>query len=202
MADVFFPGNLGPQNWLITPAGLAVGETAPQDILDQKWLVVLTGVLEIDFQGNSTDNWLNETVVFSPDGFPLGSEGAPLNSGPLFWAINQYAIPLPSSDPSAYTVVFSLLEWAPFATLSAIFDQGASINAGFAVNAWRPRHFFNGVSTKFSTPPTIISNIFSGIEVDVGVRDTDAWLLKLSYNITLLGKIAFAASGSLTDQAL
>jgi hypothetical protein len=42
-----------------------------------------------------------------------------------------------------------------------------------------------------------INNVFTGINVDVGVRDTDAFILKLSYNITLLGTIAFAASGSL-----
>jgi len=152
MATVFYPGNLGPQNWLITPAALAVKETPPQNILDQKWLVVLTGVLDINFEGNSTAEWLNETAVWTPDGFPLGSDGPPLNSGPLNWAINQYSIPLPPLSPSDYVVVFSLQEWAPFATLSSIFDQDQSINAGYAVNAWRPRHFFNGISTTFSTP--------------------------------------------------
>jgi hypothetical protein len=197
MTDKFLPGNVGPQNWLITPAALAVGEHPPKTILDQKWLLVMTGVLEIDFEGNSTSEWLNETAVFTPGGdFSLGDIR---NAGPLNWVINQYSIQRPSSD---YTTVFSLQEWAPYASLSAIFDQDQSINAGFAVNAWRPRHFFNAVSTVFSSPPTIINNIFSGIEVDVGVRDTDAWILKIGYNITLLGKMAFAASGSLTDQPL
>ena len=30
-----------------------------------------------------------------------------------------------------------------------------------------------------------------GVQVDVAVRDTDAWLYRVSYNVTLLGKIVF-----------
>ena len=120
----FVPDN-GPQNWLITPAALAVGESPPRTILDQKWLVVLTGVVEVDVQGNSTSRWLTETIIFTPDGFRLGTGPGvpPLNSGPLFWAINQYSIPLPQVDPSEYIIVFPLVEWAPYASLSSIFDQ-------------------------------------------------------------------------------
>jgi hypothetical protein len=58
----------------------------------------------------------------------------------------------------------------------------------------RPRHFLTGINIVTNQP---INNVFTGINVDVGVRDNDAWILKLSYNITLLGTIAFAASGSL-----
>jgi len=36
-----------------------------------------------------------------------------------------------------------------------------------------------------------VGNIFAGIDVDVAVRDSDAWLYRLGYNITLLGKIVF-----------
>ena len=34
--------------------------------------------------------------------------------------------------------------------------------------------------------------LFNGIAVDVAVRDNDAWLFRVSYHITLLGKIVFA----------
>jgi hypothetical protein len=34
-------------------------------------------------------------------------------------------------------------------------------------------------------------NVFSGIQVDVAVSDTDAFLYRLSYHIVLLGKIRF-----------
>jgi hypothetical protein len=33
--------------------------------------------------------------------------------------------------------------------------------------------------------------LFSGIQVDVAVRDTDAWLYRVSYEIVLLGRIVF-----------
>jgi hypothetical protein len=38
---------------------------------------------------------------------------------------------------------------------------------------------------------TEVTNLFSGIQVDVAVRDTDAILSRLSYNIALLGRIVF-----------
>jgi hypothetical protein len=190
--DVFLD-NFSGQNWLITPAALAVGERPPRTILDQKWLLVLSGVVEANLQGNSTSAWLNETVSFIPGNSV--SLGFGLNEGPLNYAINHYSIPRPSTNPKDYDVVFSVQNWAPFACLSAIFDEHQSIDAGYAVNVWRPRHFLTGVKYPDVTQP--INNVFTGVNVDVGVRDTDAKILKLSYNTTLLGTIAFAASGSL-----
>jgi hypothetical protein len=184
--------NFSGQNWLITPAALAVGEAPPRTILDQNWLLVLSGVVEANLEGNSNAAWLNETVDFLPTN--TVSLGFGLQEGPLNWAINHYSIPRPSTNQHDYTTVFSLRLWAPFAGLSAISDDHQSINAGFAIDRWRPRHFLAG-HTPFTAQP--INNIFSGLTVDVGVRDNDAWILKLSYNITLLGKIAFVDPGSL-----
>ena len=192
--DVFLD-NFSGQNWLITPAALAVGESRPRTILDQKWLLVLSGVVEANLQGNSTSAWLNQTVSFLPG--RSVSLGFGVNEGPLNYAINHYSIPRPSPDPKDYDLVFSVEGWAPFAALSAIFDAHESIDAGYAVNVWRPRHFLHGVKYPDVTQP--INNVFTGINVDVGVRDTDAFILKLSYNITLLGTIAFAATGSLGE---
>jgi hypothetical protein len=171
------------QNWLITPAALAVGERPPASIHDQKWMLFLSGVVIANFKGNSGAAWLNETMSFIPD------MAGPSNSGPLNWAISHYPIPRPPGNPgSNYNIVFSLEEWAPFASLSQIFDQDNSVNSGFAVNTWRPNHFETGTDLVSNQP---ISNIFTGINVDVSVRDSDAWIFKLGYNITLLGKIRF-----------
>lgn len=149
--------------------------------------------MEANLQGNSNATWLNQTVSFLP-GNSL-SLGLAINEGPLNYAIDHYSIPRPSQDPKDYDTVFSVQNWAPFACLSAIFDQSESINAGYAVNVWRPRHFLTGVKYPQVIEP--INNVFTGINVDVGVRDNDAFICKLSYNITLLGTIAFAATGSL-----
>jgi hypothetical protein len=172
--------NFAGQNWLITPAALAVGEPPPQSIHDQKWLLVLTGVVTANLQGNSTSQWLNANLAFLPD------MAGPNNSGPLNWAIAQYGIPKPPGQN--YTIAFALDEWAPFVSLSAIFDQNQSIDAGFAVNVWRPNHFGSGIDALSGLPAV---NLFTGVNADVGVRDTDAWILSLSYNITLRGRIVF-----------
>jgi hypothetical protein len=79
-------------------------------------------------------------------------------------------------------------QWAPSASLASIFDQDASDNAGFAVDVWRPTPF---ATVGDLVTGQLVGNIFAGIDVDVAVRDSDAWLYRLGYNITLLGKIVF-----------
>ena len=108
------------QNWLITPAALAVGENPPASIHEQRFLLVLSGVVIANLEGNSGSQWLHETLSFLPD------MAGPQGSGPLNWAISRYGIPKPAGQN--FTIGFSLEEWAPFASLSSIFDQDQSIN--------------------------------------------------------------------------
>jgi len=75
-------------------------------------------------------------------------------------------------------------------SLGSVFDQGPSVNAGFAVDVWRPNHFESGTNVVSGQP---VNNIFTGVNADLAVNDSDAWLYRLSYNITLLGKIVFIA---------
>jgi hypothetical protein len=187
------------QNWLITPAAPVAGDLhQPRTFFNQTWLLVLTGIVEAGLQGNSTSEWLKETVTFTPSGLLYTSDfdSPPVGQGPLFWVLNKYGIQRPPLH--TYTVCFSLQEggWAPFVALSSIFDQNQSINAGFAVTHWRPTHFQKGVELSTNNA---FDHVFTGITADLGVRDTDAFILKLSYNITLLGRIVFAAQGSLHD---
>jgi hypothetical protein len=69
-----------------------------------------------------------------------------------------------------------------------VFNQDQSINSGFAVDVWRPTHFATGTDAFTHLP---VGNIFTGINVDVAVRDTDAWIFRVGYNVTLLGKVVF-----------
>src|SRR5436190_9231487 len=178
------------QNWLITPAALAVGEHPPKSIQDQKWLLVLSGVVIADLKGDSSSQWEYQTVSFIPD--MAGPDDPSSTSGPLNWAISQYSIPKPPGYPGAqYLIRFSIEEWAPFVTLNSIFNEGPSINSGFAVDVWRPNHFENGTDVLTNGP---VNNLFTGINADLAVRDTDAWLYRLGYNITLLGKLVFVAA--------
>ena len=38
-----------------------------------------------------------------------------------------------------------------------------------------------------------VNNLFTGINADLAVSDSDAWLYRLGYNVALLGKIVFIA---------
>jgi hypothetical protein len=177
------------QNWLIVPAALAVGQAPPQSITQQKWLLVLSGVVIADQRGDNSGGWNQQTVSFEPDMAGLDVPGA--TSGPLNWAIAQYGIPRPTGVAGRdYLVRFALDEWSPFVSLSAIFDQAQSINAGYAVNVWRPNAFGSGTDIVTKQP---VGNLFSGVNADLAVSDSDAWIYRLGYNITLLGRIVFIA---------
>ena len=167
------------QNWLITPAATAANHAPPANLHKQLWLLVLTGVVIVDLKGNSTATWRRETVSIRPD-----------FNGPLQFAINKFGIPTPpGTNGATYLTWFKVEQWAPFAALSSMFNQNESVNSGFAVDVWRPNPFVSAQDS-FSNVPH--NALFNGIQVDVAVRDSDAWLFRLSYAITLLGKVAFS----------
>jgi hypothetical protein len=92
-------------------------------------------------------------------------------------------------DGYNFNTWFQVEQWAPFAALSSVFNQDESVNSGFAVDTWRPNPFDTKVDA-FSS--AMLSNLFTGIRVDLAVRDSDAWIHRVSYSITLLGKIVFS----------
>jgi tetratricopeptide (TPR) repeat protein len=163
--------NFAGQNWLITPAASAVNETPPRRIEDQIWLLVLTGVAMATVKGESGAQWKHQTVSMRPSLL-----------GPLQYAINTYGIPIPQGA----ALTFQVEQWAPFASLSSIFNQDHSVNSGFAVDLWRPNPFNSATHAVTDAP---VDRLFEGIQVDVAVRDTDAYIFRLGYSITLLGRI-------------
>ena len=177
------------QNWLITPAALAVGERPPQSIRDQKWLLILSGIVFANQRGDNSGSWNYQTVSFIPD--MAGPDDPTATSGPLNWAIARYGIPRPPGTVGQqYLLRFSVDEWSPFVSLGSVFDQGSSVNAGFAVDDWRPNHFESGTDVVTNGA---VNNIFTGVNADLAVNDTDAWIYRLGYNITLIGRIVFIA---------
>ncbi len=171
---VLQPSSFAGQNWLITPAALAVNEAQPSSITDQKWLLVMSGVANIDLKGNGSQ-WLRETFRLMPD------INAPMNH-----AISRYNIPTPAN--AGFTLRFQVEQWVPHAAPSSMFNKNHSVNSGFAVDLWRPHPF--GTDTDVVTNASF-GNVFSGIQVDVAVSDIDAFLYRLSYHIVLLGRIRF-----------
>lgn len=172
--QMIYPQSYAGQNWLIIPVGLAANQQPPS-IANQKWLMVLTGVAIINFKGNGSQ-WLRETLHLLPDII------APMN-----YAINSYGIPIPATT-QGYTLQFQVEQWAPHATPSSIFNKDHSVNSGFAVDAWRPNPFFTDMDVVSNQP---IHNCFTGIKVDIAVSDIDAYFYRISYHISLIGKIRF-----------
>jgi hypothetical protein len=75
----------------------------------------------------------------------------------------------------------------PFAAVSSIFENNTS-DAGFAVDVWRPTPFVHTTDVASGNP---VDNVFNGIDVDVAVRNDRAILHRVSYHVTLVGKIVF-----------
>jgi hypothetical protein len=157
---------------------LAVNEPRPANISEQKFILVLTGVGIIDLQGNNPNDWRRETATIFPD-----------ITAPLNFAINKYGIPRPVGLNTRAHI--DLEQWAPFAAVSSIFEkQSGGVDAGFAVDVWRPSPFFH--TTDAGGQPR--NNVFTGIEVDLAVRNNSATLHRISYHFTLVGKIIFLVS--------
>ena len=83
------------QNWLITPAALAVGENPPASIHDQKFLLVLSGVVIANLEGNSSSQWLHETLSFIPDMAGPQNSGSGTTTKPAI----QWIDPAPARKP-------------------------------------------------------------------------------------------------------
>ena len=176
MAAVSFSSFAG-QNWLITPAALAQNEARPASILDQRWLIEFSGVGILDLKGNNSNDWRRETLVFFPD------VGAPLK-----FAINQHAIPVPTSTFGTVSPSIVVEQIVPYVAVSSAFEKSSGgADFGFAIDAWRPNPFFSAPDVN-DRP---VSNIFTGIDADVAVRNTNAPMHRVSHHITILGKIAF-----------
>jgi hypothetical protein len=75
-------------------------------------------------------------------------------------------------------VVLEAEQYATYGSLNSIFDKDTSVNAGFAVDAFRP--FFSDGDRG------IING--SGIDLDIAVQDVDATILRVGYQLTAVGK--------------
>jgi hypothetical protein len=169
------------QNWLITPSATAVNEQI-NNIRDQRFLLILSGVAMVNFKGDSGADWLNETVLLLP---PVVDA--------VKYAIDRWQVPAP--EDTNYTFEFETEQWAPIVTLSSVWNQDESVNSGFAVDAWRMNPWTTGSDA--GTNETL-NQLFSGLQVDIAVRDSDAWIFRLGYQISLLGRIAYRSFGAIS----
>lgn len=175
---------ISSKNFVITPVGHPAHETSPQTP-QQEWQMTLSGIAVVDLKSAAANEWTGQDMTIFPD-----------IEGPLQYAINRFSIPVPSDSP--YVIigdypqrimpVFQLEQMAVYAALGSVLDGQTAVNAGFAVNAWRPSHYLTLTGT---LPAPTINNIFQGIVVSTAVDNIDASLKRISYHITLVGKIVF-----------
>jgi hypothetical protein len=123
-----------------------------------KWLLVLSGVVVTNFVTVQHSGWRRDKVqIFPRINVPLG-----------------YAMQAPPPPGSEY--LFDVEQYATFGGLSSIFDRSTSVNAGFAVDAFRPIFAGN-------------NRLLKGIELDIAAQDRDAELLRVNYQLTAVGSI-------------
>jgi hypothetical protein len=194
VANISTVGQFAGQNWLITPAAVAANQAQSRDIHDQNWILVLSGVGYLNWQGSDGKDWHRETVTILPD-IP----------SPLQFAINQYKIPVPTYPGLTLAPQFNLNPnngWVPFVAVSSFMEIGGPADfepfrapltvVGYAVDDWRPTPF--GHTKNYATgEPVAVDNIFNGVDVDLALKDSEneTMIYRVSYNFTLVGQIVF-----------
>jgi hypothetical protein len=165
------------QNWIITPVGLAGNET-PSTIADQRWNIVLTGVVNVNLKGAS-GQFLRETVLFKPD---VGSA--------MRFAIQRYSIPIPphSFGGDVAETVFQVEQYASHVTIGSTRNEDFAINTSYGVELCRLNP---SATSKDAITNSAINKIFTGLQVDVTVSDIGGCLSSLCYHVTLIGQIRF-----------
>lgn len=69
--------------------------------------------------------------------------------------------------------------WAPFVTINAIYNKDQAVNAGWAVDEFG-----------LSRPPEMKVSNAIGIWANLAVRDTDGYLYRVGYSLTVSGVAA------------
>jgi hypothetical protein len=77
---------------------------------------------------------------------------------------------------------FKIEQWAPFVTINAIYNQDEADNAGWAVDCFG----LHAPTQKEDMKTTLAVAIWA----DIAVRDSDGYLFRVAYNLTLSGIFA------------
>jgi hypothetical protein len=124
-------------------------------------------------------NWM---MIFSgiavlPQDHPLRGQSKAWKHDTLriyLYDLISAAIRLSGEEPrDGFYLVFSADQWICFATLSSIYDVEQSYYAGFAVE---------NVSVSNADP-------FEGIDVDLAASDSDAYIYRVGFHVTVHGKM-------------
>jgi hypothetical protein len=148
-----------------------------------KFLMTVSGVVVIDAVKGTSANWLQQSRQFD-----IAAAGT--------------AVAATGIVPAAgFSLAFLVEQFAAYATLNSISNDNQAINAGWALDsyapAWNPPHgsiTFNGGEqifggTVFNTTSGAFQTFPGWFSVNLAVRDTDGFILRVGYYMTLLGKV-------------
>ena len=175
--QVIYPSSYSVQNWLITPVAPSTLKSTPSDVREQRFILMLTGVAVVELKGSSSNAWKFGTVVIKPDLDP-----------PISHACAEHGVPRPP-DAGVNEAKFHVEQIVQVTGLSSIYNDNESNDSGFAVNSWGP---YGWATEQDMLTGQTFDHIFVGVQAEIAARDTDAYVKRLSYNITLLGRIVFS----------
>jgi len=179
------------ENWMVSPAALAVGEPSPATLAAQRWLLSHSGVIKVGLNGettgvpgNNVHDWRRETLRINPD-----------VASSMTYAFTHYGI----TQPPTSAAVLSVQQSVAHITVSSFMHKGALFpdddpepedapSVGVAVDAWRLTPQVSAMHDGQGRP---IANVFEGIDVDIAMYG-GVVLHRLSFQVSLLATIAFA----------
>ena len=171
------------QDWLITPAALALNEMPPASISEQKFVLAATGVGVFTLRTEPTPEWWEYAMLaINPDLDPA-----------LEYAIAKWQIPAPPGVAgNAYTRQFQVERMTSLVGLASIEGEPDDLvnRIGFAVDSWKARPF-NTMTDAFTSAP--LPDLFNGIDAELASWRGKMDIHRVNYQVTLIGRIVFAA---------
>jgi len=177
------------QNFVITPAARAVNESVPATIYDQVWEIKLSGVAKCNIVQRIDNDRHKVTLKLDPD----------IDTA-MNYAISYYNIHAPVVSPYAIpgnrgmVPIFQVQEYTLNASLGSVFDQNTAINAEFSVLDSKPVPYLELTDTRPNPTAPVLKKVYQGFLIDVAIRDRDAYLYGVGYEINLRGKMVFVRS--------
>ncbi|MCB9503200.1 MAG: hypothetical protein H6696_14815 [Deferribacteres bacterium] len=172
------PGAFVRHHWLHTKTG------------DGKELITVSGITAIHVKGQTHQRWYRETVNMNID-------------------LTHMVPDWPLEDGSSAKSWIKLTNWVPFVTINAIYDRAHSVDAGFAVDEFslgvgRP---IAGTDIPYdfylpSMEPAISNSVDMRLVARIAVRDSDAYLYRIGYHVTLTGEFVQPYPGQLDTGGL
>lgn len=157
---------------LINPQNIRGENHLKLDLPDGKVMLVLTGVVIIDYKATNLTAWNWDTHVLS--------------------------IPIPGAS-IAQNKVFDVDQVAPYATLSSI--ESTQTDGQGALAAWAVDEFFiYGVPSKPTDPPLRVFLLRVGVKTAIQRLKSSSVIYRLAYHVTTIGHYDEVREGDIHNE--